>query len=616
MLKYKNILQKFKSTVVIVLICILFLPQSLLAIEFDENFTPNKIISDFLMFRNTNSMSLEDIQRFLEDKNSFLANYKTEDWNGEIKSAARIIYEAAQTYDINPKVLLVLLQKEQGLIQKKNPSQKSLDWATGYAVCDGCSKKSKKVQKYKGFGKQIDNAAGALRFYKENMFKYKFIKNINQEYIIDGQKIIPENYATAVLYTYTPHILGNYNFWRIWQRYFGNPLAETIKDEKATIQTDYMAQIIDSAPLNLKVDEGKTAYYWVEFLNIGTRTWDNRDLRSVYLLNIKKKDLLPIISENSHFDPIAVEDKISDKDKIFAPKRIIKPGEVLRITIPIKAKNLKTESEKYILVIDGKGWLPGTEVSYKLTRRFKFDGILIDDSMPEYSPPNTLHRLKVQYKNVGLKTWYDDEVFLDWNDKTKKIRAKIPMDQKKVKPGEIATFSLITKIRKPAVYNYELKLVRKVSKRMFVPFLSGSYKTKILARQGLAAKIIDFQVPERMSPGEIYYARILVKNVGGKTWYPQDKTALRSYSTISPYTRSRFYNKSWYSGFTIEKIKRPVKPGEGYTFLFKIVAPKKSGVYKHYFQIEWGDKYQEILLDGKYYTKLVTTIVSDKFARR
>lgn len=594
---------------------IVWLPTQLFAIEYDENFNPNKLVSDYLMYNSTNTMDVAAIQNFLLSKNSYLAQYSTEDAEGNVKSAAEIIYDAAQTYQINPQAVIVLLQKEQGLIQKSEKNQKRLDWATGYAVCDSCSKSSPKVIKYKGFGKQVDNGAGALRFYKENMDKYNFIKNVGQAYQINNETVIPENYATAALYTYTPHILGNYNFWRIWQRYFGNPLAESPLDLEATVQTDYMAQIIDSASPNLKAQEGEDAWYWVEFLNIGTKTWYNEDLASMYLLDASKKDFIPLIDVDSSFEHESIQGLITNDHKINAQRRSVAPGEVLRVTIPISAKYEKTEQSSYVLVLDKKGWLPGTQVSYELTRQFNYDAELIDDTMPEFSEEHTTHRLKVEYKNVGLRTWYQDSVYLDWNDQTKKIQAYIPMDQDAVPPGETATFSLITKIKQPDTYNYDLKLVKQISNTKYNLFPSGRHKTAITVKNGFAAQVVDLQVPNEMQPGQEYYATILVKNTGGITWTPNEMV-LRSYSKISPFTRSGFYHKDWHSGFAIEKIPVTVEPGDSYSFNFFIKAPAREGTYKQYYQLEWGDKYMEIDLGGDELYKLIATDVTGNVATR
>jgi len=592
----------------------LMLPSLVWGIEYDVNFNPNQIVSDYLMYNSTNSMSLSEIQSFLESKNSYLARYQTEDAEGVIKSAAEIIYDAAQTYQINPQGIIVLLQKEQGLITKEAANQKRLDWATGYAVCDGCHLNSPKVKKYKGFGKQVDNGAGALRFYKENMDRYGFIKNIGQPYEISKELVIPENAATASLYTYTPHILGNYNYWRIWQRYFGNPLAQSPLELDATVQTKYMAQILDSAAPKLKAKEGEQAWYWVEFTNIGTETWTNFDKESLFLLNTKKKDLLPLISEDSTYDQIAFAASIDKNDRILSEKTSVAPGEVLRFAIPIEPNYQKTEQAEYVLVIGGKGWLPGAQVSYELTRQFNYDAELIDDTMPEFSEEHTTHRLKVAYKNVGNNSWTADDVYLDWDDQTKGIRAKIPMDQEVVKPGQTATFSLITKIKAADIYKYNLELVKKVAKDSFNRFPTGKHTPTITVRNGLAAQVLDLQVPNEMKPGQEYTAWIKVKNVGGVTWTPND-LVLRSYGKISPFTRSSFYNKDWHSGFAIEKISKQIAPGETHTMMFKITAPKKAGTYKQYYQLEWGKKYTEIVMDDNDYHKLVTTKVAGSLAR-
>jgi len=102
--------------------------------------------------------------------------------------------------------------------RSNNPSQSRLDWATGYAVCDGCSKSDPAIQKYKGFGKQIDACAGANRFYIENPNNFGVRVGLTTK--IDDTNVTPENQATANQYIYTPHIHGNKNLWKIWNRWW------------------------------------------------------------------------------------------------------------------------------------------------------------------------------------------------------------------------------------------------------------------------------------------------------------------------------------------------------------------------------------------------------------
>jgi D-alanyl-D-alanine endopeptidase (penicillin-binding protein 7) len=183
------------------------------------NVDPNLIITDADLF-SVGTWTRDDIQNFLQSKGSYLSKYQTTDIDGVQKTAADIIYSAAQRNQVNPKYLLVTLQKEQSLITDDSPRQGQLDWAAGYGVCDSCSMDDPKVVKFKGFGSQVDSAAGIMVWYNQN--KDTFLKNFrkDQPTTVDGKQITPGSWATAFLYTYTPHIHGNESFARIWQSWF------------------------------------------------------------------------------------------------------------------------------------------------------------------------------------------------------------------------------------------------------------------------------------------------------------------------------------------------------------------------------------------------------------
>jgi len=180
-------------------------------------FQPNAILSDEEFF-DANSMDADGVQRFLKRRGSALADYTARDIDGATKRAADIIWRAAKTNGISPKVLLVLLQKEQSLIENKNPSQYSFDWATGYARCDSCSATDPAVVANKGFVQQVEKAAWRKKYYTLEPQKFRFHPGEMQ--MVDGYPVTPNNWATAVLYNYTPHLRGNFSFWKIWNRYF------------------------------------------------------------------------------------------------------------------------------------------------------------------------------------------------------------------------------------------------------------------------------------------------------------------------------------------------------------------------------------------------------------
>lgn len=205
-----------------ILLSILVLePVAITKAQDDFLVNPHYLVSDHEML-DIYSMSLVDIEHFL--LRGGLSDYQTVDVHGNVKSAAEIIYDAAIEFEISPRFLLVLLQREQSLVEDDSPSQDQLDWAMGYAVCDDCSKSDPRIAKFKGFGNQVYYAAKRIReSYLYDLDRRGYTETglgPGIEKIIDGSTVIPVNNATAALYTYTPHLHGNENFAKIWNRWF------------------------------------------------------------------------------------------------------------------------------------------------------------------------------------------------------------------------------------------------------------------------------------------------------------------------------------------------------------------------------------------------------------
>ncbi|OIO19414.1 MAG: hypothetical protein AUJ37_02915 [Candidatus Magasanikbacteria bacterium CG1_02_41_34] len=205
------------------------------------DFNPNFLLSDEEL-QAWNIMSRTDIQAFLDERGSFLSTLRTEDKNGINKLAADIIYGAAVDNKINPKYILVKLQKEQSLITEKSPTQKQLDGATGYGISDGCGWDCQTYKDNQGFGKQVDAAAGIMRWYYDNVSSQSWIKRPPLSYTIDGEFITPSTLATGFLYTYTPHLQGNKNFWTLWQSWFDQVYPDGTLLKSANDATVYLLQ--------------------------------------------------------------------------------------------------------------------------------------------------------------------------------------------------------------------------------------------------------------------------------------------------------------------------------------------------------------------------------------
>ncbi len=189
---------------------------------FAGTFDPSFIISD-AEINDYKSMTQEQVINFLKEKNSFLVDYACEDIDGKIRRASEIIYTLSQENKINPKFMLVLLQKEQSLVEDPSPSTYQLNAATGYGCFDGQACNSR----WRGFFRQVNSAYLQFRSYLDEaeLYRYKtnttYVFNNSVKTIKTIDIVTPKNQATAALYNYTPHVYyGNYNVWKLWNKYF------------------------------------------------------------------------------------------------------------------------------------------------------------------------------------------------------------------------------------------------------------------------------------------------------------------------------------------------------------------------------------------------------------
>jgi hypothetical protein len=173
-------------------------------------------------------------------------------------SSAQIIYNIAQQYQINPEVLIVLLQKEQGLVTDTWPLPIEYTSATGY----GCPDNSVCSSQYYGFTNQVTWAAKMYHAIETSSSTWysPYIRGNNTVYYnagpynstaqmyygrfgtsrdiqYCGSTIINiQNKATQALYDYTPYqpnqasfgsgdtcsSYGNLNFYSYFTNYFGS----------------------------------------------------------------------------------------------------------------------------------------------------------------------------------------------------------------------------------------------------------------------------------------------------------------------------------------------------------------------------------------------------------
>ena len=237
-----------------------------------SKFDPGLIISDSVFF-DFGTMTVDEIQRFLESqvpvcKSSptgmpCLRNYKA-DTPAKVAdpgkcaampaktniSAAQIIYDISRACGINPRVLLVVLQKEQGLVQASIPSPYMYRAAMGYGCPDSDPGICGKV--WTGLFNQVYKAAGQFQWYGDPNGSFTYLRpgrvvsvSLHPDASRNcGKKSFTlKSQATANLYYYTPFVpnaaalnnlrgtgdncssYGNRNFWRFYWDWFGSPIG-------------------------------------------------------------------------------------------------------------------------------------------------------------------------------------------------------------------------------------------------------------------------------------------------------------------------------------------------------------------------------------------------------
>lgn len=276
------------------------MPQTTLSALSGSEFNAGRIIDDAVFFRSQPTMSVGEIQTFLNAKVPSCDTWGTQPygsttraayaaskgigtpftclkdyrentaagkpnqpglcygWGGGEMSAAQIIYYVSESCGINTKVLLVLLQKEQGLITDDWPWPVQYKTATGF----GCPDTAACDTQYYGFFNQLYNAARQYKLYAKYPEDYNYAPKqtlyvkwhpdfdsgrrdtfgrIIWEDRCGGTNVYIQNQATAGLYNYTPYqpnpvalsnlsgsqddgcsSYGNRNFWRYFRDWFGS----------------------------------------------------------------------------------------------------------------------------------------------------------------------------------------------------------------------------------------------------------------------------------------------------------------------------------------------------------------------------------------------------------
>lgn len=230
-------------------------------------FDPGNVISDAEFFT-SGTMSVDQIQAFLNDKVPVcrsgyvcMKDYRETTFSrdatvlcnayeaGADETAATIIFKVSAACGVSAEALLVLIQKEMGLVTHTWPSTWRFQKATGYA----CPDTAPCDERFFGFYNQVYNAARQFKRYSNPPGTSRFFTwfpvgqtsqvRLHPNAACGTTPVIMKNQATAGLHYYTPYTpnanavvnisgvgdacssYGNRNFWRIYNYWFKKPAS-------------------------------------------------------------------------------------------------------------------------------------------------------------------------------------------------------------------------------------------------------------------------------------------------------------------------------------------------------------------------------------------------------
>ena len=173
-----------------------------------------------------------DVQGFLEQSESPLAETSVTNSAGRSTSVAALLERTAREARMDVRVLLVKLQVEQSLLTAE-PTRDRLDWALGYGVTD-----SGRLEACRGFEPQLQMAARTLVGYLDSRHPLTVVGLVGKPMQVSDGVVTPRTLATAALYRYTPWIgdrpvgplrppFGQLLFYRVWRDLFDDEPQRT-----------------------------------------------------------------------------------------------------------------------------------------------------------------------------------------------------------------------------------------------------------------------------------------------------------------------------------------------------------------------------------------------------
>ena len=601
------------------------------------NWDAGRIIDD-VIFTDKSTMSVQQIQSFLNSKVPTCdtygkksseygggtrsqwgqANYNQssftclKDYSEAGKSSAQIIYDAAQEFAINPQVILVLLQKEQGLVTDEWPLNQQYRSATGY----GCPDTAPCDSQYYGLTNQVRWASRMFRSIMNANPSWYTPYVLGNNYIrysptasCGGSNVYITNRATQALYNYTPYqpnqgalnagygtascgAYGNRNFYLYFVDWFGDTRVPTYAS-KPVSQSSHVTAF-----------PGDRKTMTVRYQNDGSGTWYDDISAWNSGQPVTKLGTDGPLNRNSNFGnnwrwgASRASDVFSavyeaNGTTLASNQHVVQPGQIGEFSFELSVPSnigIGNYQEAFRPIVEGRGAMSGNGVWWSVNvqkptytaqpvGQSYYPSLVQGESAPAY----------FKYKNTGNVAWYDD--MSAWNARKPVVKlgtdgalnrnspfgsswrwgptrasdvfsavyeadgTTLAPNQHIAQPGQIAVFSFIFKSTMrtaPGFYNEGFRpIVEGVGEMNPV----GTWLGVTVTSANYSAKPVGQSYYPTIKQGASAPAYFSFQNTGNIAWY-DDSSAWNAgqlpvkLGTNNPLNRNSVFGSSWRWGST------------------------------------------------------------------
>jgi hypothetical protein len=545
-------------------------------------------------------------------------------------SAAQIIYNEAHNYNINPQVLIVLLQKESSIVTDDWPWPTQYKTATGY----GCPDTAACDSTYFGFYNQVHNAARQFRIYANNPTSYNYAIGLNNiKYHPDPSScgtlsVNIVNQATASLYIYTPYVpnqaalnnlyglgdgcssYGNRNFWRMFNDWFGSTLVPTYSWQ-ITGQYAYSDQTKTVGKSTQGIVLGDRVYVGFTAKNTGTATWTNSGSNPIKVGTLGPIDRMSTFCDSWGFGCNRPATMLEAS---------VPPGGTATFEFWMRASAAGSYNEHFGLVVEGKAWLSDQGLNYystvvpavyswNLTGQYAYTDVskTVGKSTLGLLPGDRVYA-GFTAQNTGNVTWSNSGAnpvnvgmthpldraspFYDssWLGPNRPARLK----EASVAPGGTGTFEFWMNAPAPGAYPEYFSLLAEGKAWFNDPNMNfySTVATPIYSWQMIGqyaytdASKTTGKSMVGLHPGDKVYVGFQARNTGNVTWSNSGANPVNVGMTHPLDRTSPFYDVSWLGYNRPARLKEAsVPPGAIGTFEFWMDAPQTLGTYREYFSL-------------------------------